>query len=505
MAEAAMSAPTSAASVELDDIQGLVRFGYKYHTEACFLLLRITDAGAARAWLAAVPVASAMTLEPPPPTALQVALSSEGLRALGVAADVVAAFAPEFLEGMSGNENRERRLGDVGVNAPAHWQWGAGPQVPHVLVMLYAMPGRLAALQADVEAQCAAGFERIACLPSSDMRGREPFGFVDGISQPQPDWQRQRAVRDAEQPGYVTTSCLGEFLLGYPNEYGLYTERPLLDPQPAAAALPRAEDQPERTDLGRNGTYLVMRTLRQDIAGFWRFLDAQAGGDATRRERLAAAMVGRTLEGEPIVRSAPAARPASSSAAVDLNDFTFLADPEGARCPLGAHIRRANPRNADLPPGPSGLVSWALRTLGFDSAALRQDLVASTRFHRLLRRGREYGPTVSIGAALAAEGRADATGLHFVCLNANIGRQFEFVQGAWLAGTKFDGLSGESDPLLGHRLPTADGRATDAFSMPRADGPAERVTGLPQFVSVCGGAYFFLPGIRALRYLASAS
>ncbi len=75
------------------------------------------------------------------------------------------------------------------------------------------------------------------------------------------------------------------------------------------------------------------------------------------------------------------------------------------------------------------------------------------------------------------------------------------MQGAWLAGTKFDALPGEGDPLLGHRLPGPDGMPTDGFSMPAAAGPDRRLTGLPQFVTVQGGAYFFLPGIRALRYL----
>ena len=107
-------------------------------------------------------------------------------------------------------------------------------------------------------------------------------------------------------------------------------------------------------------------------------------------------------------------------------------------------------------------------------------------------------------AGRRAGGRAAESGLHFICLGANIERQFEFVQSAWVMGTKFAGLTGESDPLLGHRLPDLGGSPTDGFSMPQADGPDRRLTGLPQFVTVRGGAYFFLPGIRALRYLATA-
>lgn len=76
------------------------------------------------------------------------------------------------------------------------------------------------------------------------------------------------------------------------------------------------------------------------------------------------------------------------------------------------------------------------------------------------------------------------------------------MQNAWAMGVHFDGLPNESDPLLGTRLPAA-GTPTDGFSMPRADGADERLAGLPQFVTVLGGGYFFLPGIRALRFLAT--
>lgn len=499
--------PTHA--VEPDDIQGLLRSGYGHHTEACFLLLRIKDRDAARAWLAAAPVTSAAQserrsgadAESLPPTVLQVALSCEGLRALGLADDIIEDFAPEFVSGMGSDANQARRLGDVGANAPERWHWGTGPRLPHVLVLLYALPGHLDAWRHTIEQQCMAGFDRLASLETANAIDCEPFGFRDGISQPQIDWQRRRPVRDEDQLAYSNLSCLGEFVLGYPNEYGGYTDRPLLDANDdAQAALPRAEDAPDKVDLGRNGSYLVLRQLQQDVQGFWQFLADEAGGDPGKRERLAAAMVGRSLQGVPLVD--PTHADDAATAQADLNAFDYQADPQGLRCPLGAHIRRANPRNADLPAGTRGIVSRLIRTLGFDAEALQQDLVASTRFHRLLRRGRKYG-AASLTQALAGPPDAEA-GIHFICLGANLARQFEFVQNAWMTGTKFDGLTAESDPLLGPRLPAPDGTRTDGYSIPQPDGPARCVAGLPQFVTVVGGGYFFLPGIRALRYLAMA-
>jgi len=491
-----------ALPVELDDIQGLVRFGYKHHTEASFLLLRVTEREAARRWLATVPICSAETVEPPPATALQIALSSDGMRALGVADTIVDSFAVEFVTGMADDANRARRLGDVGVNDPSRWQWGAGMRAPHVLLLLYALPGKLAGFQRAIEAQCAAGFAKIDCLTTSDLDGVEPFGFTDGISQPLLDWQRKRAAKDGERAEYSNLSCLGEYLLGYPNEYGGYTDRPLLDPALAGARLPRAEDEPDRSDLGRNGSYLVMRQLRQDVHGFWQFVDNRAGGNAGLRDRIAGAIVGRSRDGVPLIGPADETIEGGGVPG-DLNAFTYRFDPHGVRCPLGAHIRRSNPRNGDLPPGPPGIVSWVKRTLGLDGEALDQDLVASTRFHRLLRRGREYGVGVALEQALAEPAVSTETGLHFICLGANIARQFEFVQNAWAMGLHFDGLPNESDPLLGTRLPAADGTPTDGFSMPREGGADERLAGLPQFVTVLGGAYFFLPGVRALRFLAT--
>jgi Dyp-type peroxidase family len=471
----------STPRIDLSDVQALLRYGFKHHTEAVFLALRVRDGAAARAWLAQADISSAAPQAVLPSTILQVALSAEGLQALGIADDITAAFSPEFVSGIAGLPERSRRLGDTGTNAPGGWDWGSGERAAHVLLLLYAQPGFLAGFEAALMAQCASAFECVARLTTVDMGGVEPFGFADGISQPEIDWDGARQRGEDKVLQYGNVVCLGEFVLGYRNEYGLYTDRPLLDPRrDPLARLPRAEDDPAQVDLGRNGSYLVVRQIEQDVAGFWHWIDEATHADPIQRELLAAAMVGRTKSGEPLAGCADRG----------LNQFDFDADPDGLRCPLGAHVRRANPRTSDMPAGTGGLVSQLVRTLGFDADARRRDLVASARLHRLLRRGREYRTT------------GDAReGLHFVALNANIARQFEFVQTAWIASAHFNGLAGEVDPLLGTRSGPAGVGMHDAFSCPSDDQPNKRLAGLPQFATVRGGGYFFLPGLRALRYL----
>jgi deferrochelatase/peroxidase EfeB len=335
----------------------------------------------------------------------------------------------------------------------------------------------------------------------------EPFGFRDGVSQPEFDWKREQETVPTTVV-YNNRVALGELLLGYPNEYGKYTDRPLLDPaaDPTGELLP-AEDHSGSKDLGRNGTYLVVRQLEQDVRGLWNYLAQAAGGNPEERYRLGAAMVGRTIDGEPLARAAAASIAGiTEKPGEPRNAFTFDNDPAGTQCPLGAHIRRANPRNADLFGEPGGLIAKLGSMLGIPRPDYGKDLMASTRFHRILRRGREYGPKLSPEEALQPAPPDDPPrGLHFACLGANIGRQFEFVQNAWLMSTKFDGLTEESDPLLGNRSAVGDCPVTANFSIPREGKVPCRLTGIPQFITVRGGAYFFLPSLRALRYIARAA
>lgn len=491
-------------SIDAKDVQGLVRFGYKDLTEACYLLLRIRNAVAARDWCAKANVATAEFQKEPPKTVLQVAFTWDGLCELGLPTEVLAGFSAEFQFGMVEPENRSRRLGDVGESAPPKWWWGGPGKVPHVMVMLFAMPGELDGWKRAVQDRAwDDAFESILCLNTTNLDEHEPFGFKDGISQPEIDWKGMPDVA-TEQITYTNQVAAGEFLLGYVNEYGKYTDRPLVDSADRSAAnLPDAEDVPAKKDVGRNGTYVVMRTLEQDVHGFGAFLDKQCGSNTGARQQLAECMVGRTMNGQPLSQLSTVPIPGIDPKKNPLNSFTFDQDPEGTRCPLGAHIRRANPRNTDDPGRPTNWLSRVLTKLGWASRrskGFRTDIMASARFHRVLRRGREYAPGMAQSPPANQQADYPKPGLHFLCVNANIIRQFEFVQNAWLMSTKFDGLAGESDPLLGNRTPIGDGRSTDNFTIPREGGVRRSIGGLPQFVTVRGGAYFFLPGIRALRY-----
>ncbi len=493
--------------VDYGDVQGLVRFGYKRLTKASYALVRVRNAAAARAWLRAAPVTSAVAMDPPPDVALQVAFTASGLRAIGVSRSVIAGFSEEFRAGMA-QESRSRRLGDVENSSPRHWEWGGRPaNEPHLAVMFFATPARFDAfVQGLTGDSWNEAFTEPHWLQTEDLDGFEPFGFADGISQPKIDWAQKREPPHI-QYDYTNEVALGEFLLGYRNEYGKITERPLLEADAATADLLPAEEAPDKKDLGRNGTYLVIRQLKQDVRRFWQFAHQQTDGDAEAAERLAAAMVGRTRAGDPLapLQQQPIPGVGPDPEQINQNQFTFDQDPAGARCPLGAHIRRANPRNTDFPGRPAGFI-WKIATLlGFGPKGFRDDLLSSVRFHRILRRGREYGPALTPEEALAKAPSGDPErGLHFICLNANIARQFEFLQNAWVMNTKFSGLTAESDPLLGNRAALPGCPVTSHFTLQSGSGLRRRVSDLPQFITVRGGAYFFLPSLRALRYFAGA-
>jgi deferrochelatase/peroxidase EfeB len=491
------------SEVDYADVQGLLRFGYGHMTSASYALVRVKSATAAKAWLRSAPVTTALAQKPPPKTAMNIAFTAPGLQALGVPNSVMAGFSHEFRGGMA-QESRARQLGDVGKNAPSNWTWGRYGREPHAAIMFFGEPAEFNAFVQTTKGDgWSDAFEEVTSLGTSDLNATEPFGFADGISQPQIDWEQQLA-RPCTQLGYTNIVALGEFLLGYRNEYGKITDRPLLEPDAASAGLLNAEDTPAKKDLGRNGTYLVMRQLEQDVRAFWEFLYQQAGGNLTEAARLGAKMVGRTQAGDPLVPIQAESISGTDPNTVKQNQFTYEADPLGAACPFGAHIRRTNPRNSDFPERPLTSLGKLVIMLGFGPKGFYDDLISSVRFHRILRRGREYGSELLTKEAIEPPPPNESPrGLHFICLNANISRQFEFLQNAWIANTKFSGLTRESDPLLGNREPISGYPVTDNFTMPGKGTMPRRVSGLRQFVTVKGGAYFFLPSIRALRYFAA--
>jgi deferrochelatase/peroxidase EfeB len=222
----------------------------------------------------------------------------------------------------------------------------------------------------------------------------------------------------------------------------------------------------------------VFRQLAQDVRAFWRFLDRVAPSDPERRTWLAARIVGRWPGGAPLSLSPDSDNVSLSQA----NDFTYqYADEFGFNCPIGAHVRRSHPRDS-LDPD-----AGTVRSVNLDKR------------HRLLRRGREYGPPVAPSDLLSDPPPDDPErGVFFICLVANISRQFEFVQHSWVNNPKFDGLYDEPDPLVGYH--PADGSAN--FSI-QSEPLRQRIKSLPPFVITRGGAYFFLPGLRGLRFLST--
>jgi Dyp-type peroxidase family len=479
--------PVATLKDQLDDVQGIIVRGYGQLHDACYVLLEVADAVAARRWLGGLPVTDGRS--DPADRALNVAFTYPGLAALKLDGSVLELFSLEFREGMV-SPHRSHILGDHGESDPERWAWGAPHNRPvHVLLLLYASTD---AALADYHREVALGFEaagvrEIATLDANLLRGedgcsKEHFGFCDALSQP--------FIAGLEKPApEAATVETGEFILGYPNEYGKLTERPLVprERDPGRILFEDVEGS-GRGDLGRNGTYLVFRQLSQNVHAFWSFQQEHAGagpGPATVDEqiRLASKMVGRWPSGAPLLLAPDRDRPELGTE----NDFLYhREDPQGYRCPIGSHVRRTNPRDS-LEPDPGSKGS-----------------IAINKRHQLLRRGRAYGtpaaPSLNPRDLLAADPSGER-GLHFICVGANVSRQFEFVQHSWANNAKFAGLYEDADPLIGDRDPRQKGKLGSFTEQARP--VRRRVTGIPEFVTVRGGSYFFLPGLRAVHFLAS--
>jgi Dyp-type peroxidase family len=484
------------------DIQGFITSGYGHLPVAAYLIVEIRRLDSARMWLKdlfpMVTTSTSWRVQPEAPKvkpqcAVNLAITFAGLQALGLSRESLCSFPPEFRDGMASAE-RSRILGDTKESDPNNWELGGhrNPAI-HVLLILHA-PSRedMAALR-DVHRSLIRRFgdgiiehEGIAQEGERPSHGKEPFGFHDGIAQPD--------ITGISGKGVNT----GEFIMGYRNAYNFVAVSPVATAKDDPRGLVPPLQNPNHAeagyrDFGLNGTFVVYRKLQQNVAGFWRFLQSESVRlknipDPEFMIWLAAKMVGRWPSGAPLVLAPLQDDPRIS----DSDEFLYAdADSHGLACPLGAHIRRTNPRD---------LVR---------AAAPRESLHMTSR-HRLLRRGKPYGPDlfdltvldhlkdeVSLKTIIDIEDDGRSRGIHFFCINTSIKSQFEFVQQAWANNPHFNGLRGNRDPLIG------DNNATGDSSMHVPRHPVSLITDpLPRFVTVRGGAYFFMPGLRALRFLA---
>ena len=392
--------------------------------------------------------------------ALQLAFSAEGLHSLGIAPEAIKACGGSFAQGIT-TTRLNRALGDLDAASPSNWYWS--DRTTYLMLLVYA----------DTEKHLVKIYEKLTKmrdearikeihtvttrLPSD---GREPFGFADGISNIRPNFgeSAKRGNADLVPPG--------EVVLGLPDALGV-TE--------------------SKGWLGDGGSFLVGREIQQDVRSFWAFW-SEKGGDEENAVWLASKAMGRWPNGMPITGSTAHEQPEWNRKKLD---FDFVEDRYGDQCPLGSHIRRANPRNGLDPEHPE-------RSARITSA------------HRLLRRGRRYGAPApakwfpkalkeTSAAQIQANPEADR-GLLFICLVGDIARQFEFVQQTWLNNSRFVNLSGGVDPIsAGQRLFGDEG----IFVLPECP-IRQRINGLRSFTLVQGGGYFLLPSKSALKQIISS-
>ena len=432
--------------LELDDIQSGVLRPRPTPYHATYLIFRIDDRKAGRELMRRLSGVVASAAQPTSPAGeawVSVALSFKGLEALGVPRASLDSFAPEFRQGMAA---RAKALGDVGENAPEHWEKPLGTADVHVVVTALAPDAER--LQATLD-RARGAYEKLSgvraiwrqdchVLPGE----REAFGFKDGISHP--------AIEGSGVPGsnpHERPLKPGEFVLGYPDEMG---------------DTPRV---PQPDVLGRNGSYIVFRKLHQRVADFRRYLQESAAGPEAR-ELLAAKMMGRWRSGAPLALCPVHDDPGLGEDPRRNNAFLFKDDPIGYQTPCGSHVRRMNPRDAAV----AGVV----------------------RIHRMIRRGTSYGPPLPEGVL---DDDGVDRGLMFAFVGCHLGRQFEFVQSEWMNDAAFFGGGTEKDPVAGANA------GSGAFDIPKRP-IRKRLQGLPQFVVTRGGEYCFIPGLSALKWLA---
>ncbi len=391
--------------------------------------------------------------------ALQIAFSAQGLTLLGVGEDAIQACGRSFSRGVT-TARLNRALGDRDEADPLHWHWT--DQTAHLLVLVYANSNEHLIDVCDNldKLRAQANIRQVHRLTISLPEDhREPFGFVDGISNIRPSFDKSTKTRGSD------LVAAGEVVLGLKDELGV-TE--------------------SKGWLGDGGSFLVGRQIQQDVKRFWQFWE-EKGSDQESAVWLASKAMGRWLNGMPISGSAPHPQPTYDPEGLA---FDFVEDQYGYQCPIGSHIRRANPRNGLDPHHPK-----------------RSARISAT--HRLLRRGRKYGgPAPSewfpeiLAETTVASPHADPDadrGLLFICLVGDIARQFEFVQQTWLNNSRFVNLSGGVDPISpGQHLFGDEG----IFTIPH-NPLRQRIKGLQSFTLVRGGGYFLLPSKSAMQRILS--
>jgi Dyp-type peroxidase family len=373
------------------------------------------------------------------------AFTWNGLRALGVDEASLATFPEEFRQGMVA---RAQVLGDTGTNHPDNWVGGLASPDLHAIVILFArdVAERERCVRAHQER--VGPFPGVQALSYLDLEATPPFefahdhfGYRDRLSQPVVE-----GTEDVPTPGSGAPLKAGEFFLGYPDEDGLTPPLP----------------QPEI--LSHNGSYLAYRQLQEHVGAFRDFL-RQHGKTPDEQELIAAKLMGRWRSGAPLILAPEKDDPALGADPQRNNDFNYKEqDPHGYAVPLGSHMRRMNPR----------------------------DTAANMNRRRMIRRGGTYGPALPDDAPEDGVERGIAA---FIGCGSLV-RQFEFAQNVWMNDRNFHELGNEHDPICG----TQDG--TLEFKIPKRP-IRKKITGLPAFTTVRGGAYFFLPGIRALKWLAA--
>jgi Dyp-type peroxidase family len=494
-------------AIEWKDVQRIVLSGYPCLPYSAYVLWRFQPAERAlkKQWLADLVKKLAVTKDDdddPSKPAINLALTYSGLRNLGVAEPELNSFSLEFIEGMAPLPVSETQiprrtnvLGDLEESSPEFWAWGGWRERRDIdgVLLLYAADELSLKKLIDTEIEA---MHRIADGEPIVLRGhflpgqKEHFGYVDGLSQPKiegrPERNKDKSADKNDPPRIKPGSEVkpGEFLLGYPNE--------------RRARVTNGHDR----DIRRNGTYLVFRQLEQDVPAFNAFLSKVAKCTGENEEWVAARLLGRWRNGDPVVvteantQPANAERPDAAAEAADTkgpnapageepcekdtaskNGFLYYyKDRSGLMCPIGAHIRRANPRDS-LGPDPE--------------TALRL-----SKMHRIIRRGRPYGEEWRPDSAKADGDKAER-GMLFIALNADIAGQFEMIQHSWLNNPRFNGLYSGTDPI--------SHCARDGLGITIQNRPVNIHIDRPKpFVRVRGGAYFFLPGIQALQDIARA-